>query len=135
MKTPERFTQAITKLYNAFHKGELNAMDCTKCAVGNMCDGSQEWASSKFREVPLFVEKYELARTCIAKTGYSEKEVMKIEDLFMTYGIGGKQKQFRGLCAVVEYLCELEGISNIMDYSKLFETENNEPKHQFETVF
>lgn len=36
----ERFTNAVTKLYNAFHKGTLNAWDCKACAVGNICDNS-----------------------------------------------------------------------------------------------
>lgn len=40
MKTTKRFDNAVTKLYNAFHNGELNAMDCTMCAVGNMCDNN-----------------------------------------------------------------------------------------------
>lgn len=133
-KHSERFTNAVTKLYNAFHKGELNAMDCTKCAVGNMCNNSNHRAL-----------KYEAPAT-----GYSPKELMDIENIFMfgakslanikwyAFSVNSSKannKVFEALCAVVEYLCELEGIPNIMDYTSLFETENNEPKHQLEEVF
>jgi len=41
---PKRFTDAVSKLYNAFHKGELNAMSCTKCAVGNLCNNNESWS-------------------------------------------------------------------------------------------
>ena len=33
-----------------------------------------------------------------------------------------KDRLFEGLCGVITYLCKLEGIPNITDYSKLFET-------------
>lgn len=144
MKTSERFTNAVTKLYNAFHKGELNAMDACCCAVGNICDNSDTW---------IFIAEYNMARfdrdglTAIKKTGYSVKEILNIEIKFM-YGLlwdeklTGKENhnhkdedgQFKGLCALVEYLCELEGIPNVMDYTILFETENNEPKYKLEEV-
>ena len=38
-----------------------------------------------------------------------------------------KEQQFKGLCAVVEYLCELDGIPNVMDYTSLFETKEGKP--------
>lgn len=42
-KLPKRFTDAVTKLYTAFHNNELNAMECAHCAVGNICDNSYRW--------------------------------------------------------------------------------------------
>lgn len=133
MKTSERFTNAVTKLYNAFHKGELNAMDTCACAVGNICNNTPEWS-----RINLHTEN-------AINTGYSAKELWRIELLFM-FGKDGERdaevtKQpryndnvFEALCDVIEYLCELDGIPNVMDYSKLFETENNEPKYKLETV-
>lgn len=130
---PERFTNAVVKLYNAFHKNQLIAMDCDKCAVGNLCDNDGEWKQAG-GIIPEAYSKH---------TGYSSVELGNIEYLFM-YGTkrskhaypvwfasdNRKETQFKGLCAVVEYLCELDNIPNIMDYTKLFETENNEPKYQ-----
>lgn len=142
MKTTERFDKAVTKLYNAFHNGELNAMDCKMCAVGNMCDNTEEW-----------VLNYE------SDTGYSQFELENIEKVFMQGYIPETEtwrvveKRFKGniladgwdaklvnkdnkdlcfiaLCAVIEYLCELDNTPNVMDYTKLFETENNQPKYQ-----
>lgn len=51
-----------------------------------------------------------------------------------------REVQFKSLCKVVEYLSELDGIENPMDYSKLFETENCgesvcKAKYQLEEVF
>ena len=145
MKTTKRFDRAVIKLYNAFHNGTLNAMDCEECAVGNICDNSDEWAiNDKFdlnnkwnnRPIPKHIE---------ISTGYSKKELETIETLFV-YGVKNgyqykhkheganerkdKEIQFKGLCAVVEYLCELDGIKNVLDYTKLFETENDKPKYQ-----
>jgi hypothetical protein len=45
MKTTERFENAVMKLYNAFHRNELNANNCQMCAVGNICDNNYQWDS------------------------------------------------------------------------------------------
>jgi hypothetical protein len=130
-----RLERAITKLYNAFHKGELEAGDCSKCAVGNLCDNESDWRY--INEYEMFSE-YHNGYSAIEKTGYSVKEIMDIEHLFM-YGVKrdapgwdwnafkGKDKelQFKGLCAVVEYLCELDNVPNVMDIKSLFEYDNN----------
>lgn len=149
MKTTERFTKAVTKLYNAFHKGELDAMDCKHCAVGNMCDNSKGWVGSHFigskTRINMFFEN---------KTGYSPEELRNVELYFIYGGLNKrlppfindisneevmngdfskeKQKeiQFKGLCAVIEYLCELDGIPNVMDYTSLFEFDENGAKKE-----
>lgn len=162
MEHSNRFKQAVTKLYNAFHSGELNAFDCEKCAVGNICNGRKEWAQSS----SVFFIKSEYkgeCKTVIDRTGYSAIELFKIERLFMHGKLVGdnlkqkrskysdlisshsayfecnyeklKEQQFYGLLAVIEYLCELECIPNIMDYSKLFYTENDQPKYKLENSF
>ena len=35
---------------------------------------------------------------------------------------------------VISYLCKLDSVPNVMDYSKLFEYENNEPIYHLETI-
>lgn len=138
---PIRLENAITKLYAAFHNGELQASNCTMCAVGNICDNSMEWAN-KFghgmdteMNVLVQITSYNYGyRKLYSKNGYSGLELHTIEKLFLESMIGLditlKETQFKGLCAVVEYLCELDNIPNVMDYTKLFETENNQPKYQ-----
>lgn len=147
MNLPIRLENAITKLYTAFHEGTLDAMDSCGCAVGNMCDNTDDWTYS-----------YN------SNTGYSSTELRNIEKLFM-HGLKPNTDQFDpesfvhcpkeyleidilgwdpfkvrtglnndlvflALCAVVEYLCELDNIPNVMDYTKLFETDNDKPKYQ-----
>jgi hypothetical protein len=53
-----------------------------------------------------------------------------VENIFITSSKkrNTKEFQFKGLEAVVKYLCELDGISNVMDYTSLFEyNDKNEP--------
>jgi hypothetical protein len=143
MKLPIRLENAITKLYPAFHNGLLDALDCGMCAVGNMCNGGVNWDSN-----PLFARNKIFGAYCkeiitdeeiaegikeIQSTGYSAEELANVELIFLNAcerRKGTKEQQFKGLCAVVEYLCELDNIPNVMDYTKLFETENNQPKYQ-----
>ena len=143
MKLPTRLENAITKLYNAFHKGELNALDCTHCAVGNICNNNQEWQYTGmfFTEAQMSkkTKRYKLGEQFVKETGYSVKELIKVESLFMGAHRkveDEKESQFKGLCAVVEYLCSLDGIPNVMDYTKLFETNSfdSAPKYKLEEV-
>ena len=69
MKTTERFEKAVTKLYNAFHKGKLNAMYCDACAVGNMCDNDSSWAS--YVPVKSNYHRFRFKRDFNNRTGYS----------------------------------------------------------------
>lgn len=150
MKTTERFENAVKKLYTAFHNNELDALDCKRCAVGNLCDGYGDWLFTRFNFGDPIRDD-----VAVRLSKYSPEELGAIESLFVygtkrgpyyrkfsnticpnkvKYGLETLEKQkelqFKGLCAVVEYLCELDGIPNVMDYTKLFETENNEPKYQ-----
>lgn len=146
MKTTERFERAVSKLYNAFHENRLNAMDCKACAVGNICDNSDEWAHYGIFYVNGWGE-IESHKNCevlrkstktIQKTGYSPLELQQVEKIFLNSlreDLEVKQQQYNGLCAVVEYLAQLDNIPNPMDYSKLFETDNNEPKYQLAEIF
>jgi len=135
MKTTKRFERAVSKLYNAFHNGTLDAGDCKHCAVGNIL-GHDKWTcsspssylwenSNPKDEVFSFFDGSE------NNSEYSSEELKMIEYWFIIgheeYELDDKNCQFKGLCAVIEYLCELDNIPNIMDYTSLFETENNKP--------
>ena len=124
MKTTERFDNAVTKLYNAFHNGELEMEDCKKCAVGNIvghgnwtCGSPSAYILDKKPIRDMFIRQNE--------SGYSKENLAKVEWLFIMahndWNDTDKKAQFKGLCAVVEYLCELDGIPNVMDYKSLFE--------------
>ena len=45
-----------------------------------------------------------------------------------------KDVLFNGLNAVVTYLCELDNIPNVMDYSKIFEQEGGYPVYKLEAI-
>lgn len=146
MKTTLRFENAVSKLYRAFHADELSAWDCTACAVGNICNNSGSWSHIRMLNDDLLIS-YPLKKnwapdteSVVESTGYSAQELIKIELVFLK-AIGAqsdgidKDDQFKGLCAVVKYLCNLDGIPNIMDFTSLFETENDTPKRQLQEVF
>lgn len=142
METSNRFNNAVTKLYNAFHKGELNSNYCSMCAVGNICDNSSSWEyAGRFYTGKTYTAGalFNVGQHTVKKTGYSTEELINVERIFIrNVGLGQfdqtKENHFKGLCAVVEYLCELEGIPNVMDYTKLFETEKDAPAYKLETV-
>jgi len=150
MKTTERFENAVSKLYNAFHENRLNAMNCQACAVGNICDNSEDWKDSFGHALILdnnnFITEMEecpIVREPYFKNGYNQNELHNVEKAFLSQWINksynsgktDRELQFKGLCAVVEYLAELDNIPNPMDYSKVFETENESAKYQLTEVF
>ncbi len=149
MKTSKRLENAITKLYNAFHKGELRPDCCIQCAVGNICDNTDTWkllteghGSLKLNYLGTLNQNF--GRTIF---GYTPLELLHIEAEFLK-GCGynlpitktstkpknpkDKDLQFNGLCLVVALLCKLDNVPNVMDFSKLFEVENNAPKYQLQ---
>ena len=135
MKTTERFEKAVTKLYKAFHKGDLNSFDCHSCAVGTMCSGYSKWGFSKERKKIGDIRDIK----CAELTNYSLIQLGNIEEIFVnnvpSQYSEDKEYQFKGLCAVVEYLCELDGIPNIMDYSSLFQFDEKGAKKELKEVF
>ena len=142
MKT--RFDKAVMKLYTAFHENRLDAFKCEACAVGNMCDNDKSWSDAipcgnNLREVneSYFLkndrlysrdtEVYNKGLKVISKTGYSPYELMKVEAIFLSvfvvpmFSIEHKKSiQFKGLCEVVKYLAELDGVENPMEIMHLF---------------
>src|SRR5690606_16856922 len=77
--------------------------------------------------------------------GYSPLELLKIEAVFLKacgYKLPLNHKNnrpknldkdilFNGLSEVIGLLCELDGMKNVMDYTKLFELKNSKPLHKF----
>lgn len=151
MKTSQRLERAIQKLYTAFHNNSLNPECCNHCAVGNICDNRDSWrhlsdnhGSTELNYVGIVNEKFGKKIG-----GYSPKELITIEAVFLkgcgyTLPLNHKSKRpenptskdtlFNGLCSVIEYLCQLDGVDNVMDYSKLFELDNGLPIKRLEAV-
>ena len=125
-KLPVRLENAITKLYNAFHNNELGRESCARCAVGNII-GHRAWyggSAHAYVENNLeCVESIFLRSSHENNSGYSLEELAIVEYKFIV-SIGKtetKETQFKGLCAVIEYLCELDGVDNVMEIQSLFE--------------
>lgn len=147
MKTTHRFEQAITKLYVAFHNGKLNPDYCKSCAVGNICDNTDTWNYLTDAHGSLNLSYIGKLNENFGRKihWYSPKELLQIEVVFLK-GCGydvpismnskrpenptNKALLFEGLSATVEFLCKLDKAHNVMDYSKLFEFENNQPKYE-----
>jgi len=85
MEIPIRLENAITKLYTAFHEGTLDALDCTKCAVGNICNNHEEWKDSFILVETKESIKYHnfKANELILETGYSHLELANVEQIFV----------------------------------------------------
>lgn len=150
MNTPKRLENALIKLYNAFHNNTLNPEDCTACAVGNILDNHDSWKHLSYQHGSLQLSYVGRVHQNLGRkfNGYSPQEILQIEKIFLEacgfktplchynpkpQNPTDKEVLFKGLCIVVAYLCELDHVSNVMDYSKLFEYENNAPKYHLET--
>ena len=131
MKVTKRFEESATKLYNAFNEGTLNAMDCTFCAVGNLCNNETYW--SKLYDEATGKDNIPDEVKVKKVTGYNMNEINNIESLFMYGTIAGttrlwhprdmtKENQFDGLMAVLNYLAELDNIQSIEQQYDKFKT-------------
>lgn len=149
MKSTSRLDNAITKLYDAFHNNTLNPECCKSCAVGNICDNQDAWKHLTDVHGSTSLNYLGKLNEGFGKriNGYTPSELLKIEAVFLNacgYKLPfinkrNKQKQaldkdilFEGLCATVAHLCELDGVKNVMDYSRLFEFENDKALNELE---
>lgn len=138
MQTTERFDQAVTKLYEAFHQNRLHPECCKSCAVGNILDNKDFWKHLSDTHGSLKLSYVGAVHQNLGRkfNGYTPAELLKIEQVFLLgCGYSGPLNQqftkpenptdkdvlFNGLCAVVGLLCNLDGIKNVMDYSRLFQ--------------
>ncbi len=140
MATSLRFDNAIAKLYNAFHNGELNPECCNHCAVGNICDNKDSWKNLTDVHGSTVLNYIGIVNENLGRkfNGYKPSELLQIEATFLK-GCGyslplknqsqrplnhtSKDTLFDGLCAVVTFLCKLEGVPNILDFNELFDFE------------
>lgn len=146
MTTPHRFEQAIKKLYVAFHENKLRPECCQQCAVGNILDNREDWKHLTDHHGSMELNYIGKVHEIMGRkfNGYSPSELLKIEAVFLqacgyklplNHGnknprnIQDKDVLFNGLNEVITFLRELDGIKNIMDYTKLFEFENDKPTH------
>ncbi|MDY0780865.1 Na(+)-translocating NADH-quinone reductase subunit F [Tenacibaculum sp. IB213877] len=152
MKTPKRLEQALIKLYNAFHNDELNPECCSACAVGNILDNHDSWKHLTNGHGSLQLSYVGRVHQNLGRTfnGYSPLELLHIEKTFLEacgftvplchynpkpQNPTNKDSIFNALCAVVGYLCELEDIANVMEYSKIFEYEDQNPVYKFDVIY
>lgn len=146
MKTSFRLEQAISKLYRAFHNNTLNPECCFQCAVGNILDNKDAWKHLSDQHGSLQLNYVGLVNQNFGRkfNGYSPLELLNIEAKFLKgcgYALplnhlGTKPKNpkdkevlFNGLYETVSFLCALDGVDNVMDYSKLFEYDMKEARH------
>ncbi len=140
MKIPERLDAALSKLYTAFHNETLNPECCNHCAVGNICNNTDSWKHLSDDHGSLQLNYVGLVHENLGRKfhGYSPSELLKIEAEFLK-GCGyilplnhknpkpkyptSKETLFNGLSAAISYLCALDNVTNIMDYSPLFPKE------------
>ncbi len=151
MNTPIRLESALVKLYNAFHNNTLDPEDCTACAVGNILDNHDSWKHLSNEHGSLQLNYIGTVHQRLGRkfNGYSPQELLQVEKVFLEscgfktplchynpkpQNPRDKELLFNGLCAVIELLCSLDSIPNVMEYSKLFEYEDNQPVYQLETV-
>ncbi len=148
----ERLEQALIKLYNAFHNDELNPECCSACAVGNILDNDDSWKEFSIEHGSVKLTYLGSVHQKAGKTfnGYSPFEILQIEKIFLEAcgfklplchynprpkNPRNKEVLFNGLSAVVGFLCKLDEISNVMDYSKIFEYEKENPIYKFDVVY
>ena len=86
MKTTKRFSEAVDKLYIAFHNGQLHPEDCSACAVGNILDRRDFWKHLSDEHGSLNLNYIGNFHEIRGKkfNGYSPLELLKIEQTFLS---------------------------------------------------
>lgn len=133
MKATKRFEFAVKKLYTAFLNDTLNPECCKQCAVGNILDNLDSWKHLSDAHGTLQLNYIGKVNEAFGKrfNGYLPSELLQIEITFLKacgyqLPLHHKNKRpknptdkdilFRGLSAVISYLCHLDNIDNAMDY-------------------
>lgn len=144
MTTSFRLEQALKKLYVAFHNNTLHPECCRQCAVGNILDNREDWKHLTDHHGSMELNYIGKVHEIMGRkfNGYSPSELLKIEAVFLKAcgyrlplihsnknpkNITDKDVLFNGLNEVIKFLCKLDGVKNIMDYTQLFEITNNKP--------
>ena len=138
MNSSPRFEAAIKKLYMAFYNNTLNPECCKQCSVGNILDNSDSWKHLSDYHGTLRLNYVGKVHQSFGRkfNGYSPLELLQIETTFLKacgYQLPlhhknrkpnkptDKEVLFNGLSKVIEFLCRLDNIPNVMDYQRLFE--------------
>lgn len=144
MKPTTRFDAAIGKLYKAFINNTLNPECCKQCAVGNILNNTESWKNLSDNHGSLELNYVGMVNQKFGKkfNGYTPSELLQIEAVFLRacgYKLplhfkNNKPKNpmdkdvlFKGLSEVITFLCQLDGIENIMDYTNLLNYKSTEP--------
>lgn len=145
MKTTYRLEQALQKLYTAFHNNTLNPECCKQCAVGNILDKTDSWKHFSDDHGSLELNYVGHVNETFGKrfNGYKPSELLLIEQTFLK-GCGfqvplnyqnrkpldspEKELLFRGLCEVIDCLCQLDNLPSVLDYSKFTHLLNTKRK-------
>jgi len=152
MEISNRLEQALIKLYNAFHNDELNPECCSACAVGNILDNHDSWKHLSNEHGSIKLSHIGRVHQQLGRTfnGYTPLELLQIEKVFLEacgfklplchYNPNppnpkDKEVLFKGLSTVIAFLCELDGIANVMEYSKIFEYEKDNPVYKFNVIY
>lgn len=147
MKTTERLDAALEKLYTAFHNDTLNPECCNNCAVGNICNHTDSWKHLSDDHGSLRLNYVGLVHQNLGRKfqGYTPKELLGIEYEFLkgcgyTLPLNHKSRRpkdptskdtlFKGLAACIAYLCDLDNVENVMDYTALFQNKGNREERQ-----
>jgi len=146
MKTTPRLESALKKLYIAFYDNTLNPECCKQCAVGNILDQTDSWKHLSDSHGSLELNYVGKVHQTLGRkfNGYSPLELLKIENIFLNacgYQLPlhyknekpqnptNKDVLFNALFAIISFLCELDGFTNVMDYTRLFEFKNEKPSY------
>ena len=122
-----------------------------QCAVGNILDNKDCWKHLSDQHGDLDLNYLGSVHQNLGRkfNGYTPLELLRIEATFLKacgyqLPLHYKNKKpkhptdkdvlFNGLSAVITYLCELDGVSNVMDYTKLFEVANEKPRYTLDEV-
>lgn len=146
METSPRLESAIKKLYTAFHNNTLNPECCQQCAVGNILDNRDSWKHLSDGHGSLVLNYVGKVHQALGKTfnGYTPLELLQIEHTFLSacgfqvplHHRNTKPKDptdkdllFEGLRAIVDFLCKLDNVENVMDYTELFKHKSKKQQY------
>lgn len=152
MKTSRRLDAAITKIYTAFLNNKLNPECCKQCAVGNILDKTDSWKHLSDDHGTLTLNYIGKVHQTLGRkfNGYTPIELLQIERVFLEacgYQLplnyknkkpenpDNKDELFKGVQAVISFLCKLDNVTDIMDYTKLIAFENNDSKYKIPFIF
>ena len=131
MKATKRFTEAIIKLYSAYYQEKLIPNYGDYCAVGTICDNTAKWVHFTDLHGSKQLNYVGKVHQNIGTNynGYSPQELLNIEAVFLKacgYQLPLKSRipknintdLFYALEKVIDYLAEMDGVSNFMKLSK-----------------